>query len=156
MPAFPVYSVLRDLLDQIVTCLGDPCPYQVLVSRGMPPADCSSIAAWYGGSRRDRDSAECATDLYETSLSFTVTHCCITPDQGVGFDFEREEIEAECFLENLMAIRECLACEATAVVGSRMTGCGALVSSVSVDPEPRGGCYSATIRVDIVESECCA
>lgn len=150
-----IYQILRDLLDQIVECLGDPCPYQVFVSRGYPPADCSSIAAWYSNSNRASENQDCQTTIYDTDLKFTITHCCVTPDTGIGFDFEREEIEAECFLTNLAAIRECLSCSATDTVSQYILGCGALVTSVVADPEARGGCYSATVTIAIEEDDCC-
>lgn len=150
-----IFAALRALLDQIEECLVDPCPYVTFVSRGLPPADCSSIAAWYGSSRRARDNQDCSTLLYDTTLNITVTHCCITPDGEVAFDFAREEIEAQCFLENLMAIRECLSCNSSEVLAPYRLSCGALVENVSADLEARGGCYSATLSLSLLEEDCC-
>ena len=151
-----LFPALDALAQEIRTCMGGTaCEYAVYVTRGMPSADCNSIAVWYGGSSiSDRDSSECEV-WFDSLVNITITRCCMMPDAEAEYDPARENAEAQCFLEDLTSLRNCLYCNATPIMEPYMDGCSAQISSVEVDTEAEGGCYSATVTFNVLERDCC-
>jgi hypothetical protein len=146
------YDAARALLDQIAICMGgERCEYALFVSMGTPPAVCSSIAAHFGGATSNRDSSECLL-VTDDVLHVTITRCCV---ESEVFDPVREDLNAKCFLDDLWRLKNCIACEASAVLDPYTEGCSPVFESVRVDVEIEGGCYSATITLSFTEVNCC-
>lgn len=151
-----LFPALDALAQEIRTCMGgNACEYAVHVSRGMPSADCNSIAVWYGGSSKsDSDSSDCET-WFDSFVNVTITRCCMQPDAEEVYDPARENSEAQCFLEDLTSLRNCLYCNATAIMDPFVDGCSAQIANIDVDNEAEGGCYSSTITFSVLERDCC-
>lgn len=150
-----MYQILSDLRDCIQTCFDQSdCSYQFFVGLGVPPADCSSIAVWLDSSSRSRgDNSECCTEYYDTQINITITSCCNKADKSIGFNPIVEEKDAECFLNDLCKLRDCLSCGGCSL-GQHSISCGLVVDRIDLDMEVHGTCYSATISTTIVEN-CC-
>lgn len=149
------YVLLSDLRDHIKECL-DPCEYKVFTSLGRPQAECNSIGIWYEGSRRNRaDNTDCATRVFDTEIMVTLTRCCVAADASIDFDFAQEEKDALCFHDDLSTLLACLSCSSETLLANYIISCGTLIESVRVDQEKMGGCYSADIRLSIVDDICC-
>lgn len=148
-----MYQLLSDLKDCLQDCFEQTdCGYSFLISMGIPPADCSTIALWLDSSRRNRsDNNECCTSVYDTQINITITRCCLVSARGEVWNPLLEEQDMECFLADICRLRECLSCNGCTIPG---IGCGLQVLDVSFDREVQGGCYSATISVNVVE-DCC-
>lgn len=148
-----MYEILSSLKDCLQTCF-DPdsnCAYQFFVSLGIPPAECNSIAVWLESSQRARsDNSECCTSIFNTDINITLTRCC---GEREVFDPKAEDKDAECFLNDLCRLRDCLSC-GSCVLADYDLGCGGLISEVRMDMEKQGGCYSATLTLGITE-DCC-
>jgi hypothetical protein len=151
-----MYQILSDLKDCIQTCFDQSdCNYQFLVSLGFPPADCSTIAVWLDSSARSRgDNPDCCTDIYDTQINITITRCCMSADGQIDYNPTVEEQDAQCFLDDLCKLRNCLGCNGCELQDHTIS-CGLVVNRVELDRTKQGGCYSATISTTIVEN-CCA
>lgn len=147
------YSLIRNLLDQIQECMDDSdCKYKTFVSLGEPPADCDSIAAWLEESSRNDVSPECKTTLLDTTIKVMITQCCVAADAELEFDPAKEQKDAECFLNDLDLLRQCINCSLESNDG---LSCNLTLSRISTDVEKMGGCYSATLELEMTEQECC-
>lgn len=149
-----MYDVLKNLKECIQTCFDDAgdCRYSFFVSLGIPPAACSSIAVWADSSQRSRsDNPECCTNVYDTDIKITLTHCCLKTDLETEFNPVTADTDSQCFLNDICRLRECLSCEGCTIPS---LGCGLIVERVEFDQETQGNCYSATITVSFTE-DCC-
>lgn len=149
------YDLLRDLLDQIRACTFDQnasCTYTYYVSMGQPSADCNSIAAWLDMKDRSSVNPDCATAHMDVAIKLMITRCCTSLDAQEQFDPTLEQKEAQCFLNDLDLLISCINCNLTA---PEDMSCGYVLSSVLTDNEREGGCYSATLSIDLTEEECC-
>lgn len=149
-----MFQNLNDLRDAVKACLESDCEYQFFISLGRPPAECNSVAFWYDGSSRSRtDNVDCVTTVFDTDLVVTLTRCCVSADANLEFDVAQEEKDAQCFLNDLEALVNCLTCGAVAEL--KTLSCGVLVSDIRVDQEKQGGCYSVDIILNVTDEICC-
>lgn len=125
-----------------------------MVSLGIPPAECNSIAAWYGSSSRSRENSDCSSELQDQIINLTLTRCCASSDSGIEFDTYKEEAEAKCFLNDLDKLLNCLNCDKP-LLGDSTMACAALIERVDMDIQKSGGCYSATVSLSHQTQICC-
>lgn len=150
------FALLAALRDAVKECVDLSCEYKFLVSLGEPPADCNTIAFWLSASRRNRsDNTECTTAILDSDVTITLTRCCVTADASPDFDYIQEEKDAECFHQDLEALLTCLSCEGSTMLEEHISSCGTLITSVRLDREKLGGCYSASIDLSVTHDICC-
>lgn len=150
------YGVIRDMLDQIRACMFDAdgsCDYKFFVSMGEPTADCNSVAAWLDRKDRGPVNPDCSTKIFDTTIKVMLTRCCAALDAQVEFSTELEQKEAQCFLRDLDLLTNCINCNLDA---SEEISCGFVLREVSTDSEREGGCYSATLDIEVTEQDCCS
>lgn len=150
------YDAANALLTEIRACMGgESCPYQLFVSRGMPPADCNSIVARYdGGRRNDRESNDCDS-VFEEEIVVTLTKCCVTPDIQTNWNPVLEDAEAKCFYDDLALLRQCLICNGMTALEPYVDGCKPYVTATVLDPMSEGGCFSGSIVIRFRNVDCC-
>jgi len=150
------YDALAALLAEIKTCMGgQECSYNLFVSRGIPPADCNSIAGFVEQSRPESTEFDDCNNRYNDSLVISITRCCLDPDTQDSFDPALEDREAKCFYDDARLLLECVHCNAGTALGPYIAGCQPLISGMEFDMEALGGCYTALIRIAIAEDVCC-
>lgn len=151
-----------DVLDVIQSCLPDFCSYVLFRSRGVPPAECDSIAA-YWGSRRSSPEIDCeglspCSLIIKQDLDIAITKCCAEPDAGGDrgeFDFAAEDAESVCFERDLQIIEDCLECHDWTQFGIDHAVQSVTLRSVDRDNNTAGGCFSAYLRLELVYTKCC-
>jgi len=153
-------NVAADLIVRIRACLGEGCAYDVFQSRGMPPAECDQIALVWGDARTIRSGdcggAECDTERSHT-LNLVLTKCCIGVDAGNSgkWDSSKEHEESRCFYRDVETIEHCILCNDFRQIVFDHGLESLSLRGVSFSPMTSGGCMSATISLEIIESVCC-
>lgn len=154
------YGFMADLVTVAADCVNNTavrgCPYEVFVSNGEPPSDCSHIAAYWSGSSILAGSDKC---LIQTRESFRVSfmQCCLT-NINPEFDPMLEDDDARCFVTDFGALFECLICETPRVLKNYIRNCQDVVVRVG-DPDrmAAGGCMGGTIEISFTRMQpCCA
>lgn len=156
-------DVAADILDGIAECLGpERCrDYQMLRSRGVPPADCNSIATSWTDKTTDLfsdcapKSAPCEPRRVSHGMRLTITSICIGPDGEPTFDMDKEDAAAECFDNDVDTIERCIECGDWSTLYAEHFLESLTYEATSYDVEAEGGAYSATITLRIVATECC-
>ncbi len=154
-------TTATDILDVIRGCLGPACDYKIALTRGVPPAGCNSIAAYWGDTVAAPQRSDCpilkpcGPSVLDThQLNILVTNICIKPDGG-QFDWAAEQKAAECFYRDLEIVEQCLRCQDwTNIAG--IDGFKSLEYRRTVrDAAAQGGGYAARIVLDITSRQCC-
>ena len=153
------YAFLADLVTLAADCVGNAaggCQYEVFVSPGEPPADCSHIAGYWSGSSIMRGSDKCLIKVMETFV-ISLNRCCLK-NIGEEFDPGLEDADAKCFIDDFGALFECLVCEVTTVLKPYVRTCqDVIVKVVQPDQTAGGGCYGGTVEISFVRHQpCCA
>ena len=99
------YAFMADLVTLAADCVGNAaggCPYDVFVSPGEPPADCSHIAAYWTGSTVMAGSDKCLIKVRE-QFSVSLNRCCLR-NIGEEFSAALEDDDARCFVTDFGAL----------------------------------------------------
>lgn len=151
-PVTPGYGWWYDAADTVLGVIGDclgQCEYELFVSQGRPPAECSSIAVWPAMSTRAEARVQRCHHPRRESLVVTLTRCCAVVDAQDVYQPQIEDREARCFSRDLDRILRCLACNLPAALKANGMRCDEqLVGEVTFDEQRMGDCYSANIRLD--------
>lgn len=146
------YELLTDIRDSIKVCLeATDCEYHTFVSLGEPPADCNSIGIYLDRKDRNPANGECSSSILDTTVKVMITRCC--GEQEV-FSSTQEEADALCFLTDLDLLVNCINCSLGEALSDALS-CSAYISSIDTDLEKQGGCYSATLELELTEQDCC-
>ena len=147
------YAALAALRDMIKECLGDiACDYATFVSLGEPPAQCDSISVFMDSVSRDDTSSSTCQLITDDAFTVTMTKCCAEREE---FDPTQEDLDAQCFLEDLYALKTCLDCNIADTLSEFTHDCGPDITRIEFDGEKQGGCYSASIHISMSEFNCC-
>lgn len=152
-------DVAADILAQIQGCLPDYCSYKLLRSRGLPPADCNTIAlAW--GNRIPVSETGCigllpCDRVVEQSFTLVLTRCCDGLDSRESFSTDDEDDETVCFERDVQIVEECLECGDWSQLGVDHGINSLVLESTRRDSETEGGCMTAYLGVVISSNECC-
>lgn len=144
------YGFLADLVTVAADCVNNTavrgCPYEVFVSPGEPPADCSHIAGiWTGASIRP-GTDKCLIAV-EESFAISLNQCCLK-NVGEQFDPVLEDDDARCFITDFGALFECLVCNVHTALKPYVRNCQNVeVKVAQPDEEPQGGCYGGVITI---------
>lgn len=155
--------VASDVLDLLRDCLGARCQHYVFArSRGIPPAECPSIAtSWVdrtstpfgdcNGGWGDCDSTE------TVGLRIAITDICVGPDAAATFDWAAEDAIAACFDNDVQVLERCIECGGPGWQQLyRDHGLDTVAyEGTTYDVESDGGGYSAYIELTIVAKVCC-
>lgn len=163
--------VAADILAAIETCMRtylgpNRCDeYLFLRSRGIPPADCNSIAVTYtdrgvahiGDCAHTTAYSPCPDYIATLGMRVVITRICLRPDVGAGgsFDAVAEDAEAACFMDDLDALEACIMCGDWRQIGVDHRVAKLRYDGTSEDVETEGGGYSAYLDITLVGSECC-
>lgn len=160
--------VAADILAVIQACfttaIGDRCrEYRFAQTRGIPPADCNSVSAsWMDrdvSSFGDCDPGEGVQSCGEWNathgLRIALTRVCMGPDQQPAFAWELEDAEAQCFMDDLDLLEECIQCTDWTEVKNTNSLYSLRYDGTTLDIESTGGGYSAYIELTLVAAECC-
>ncbi len=151
------YALLADLLITAADCVGNPingCQYDIFVSAGQPPADCTHIAAFWTGSSLMPGSQKCLMKVRE-SFAISLNRCCLS-NVGETFDPGLEDADAQCFLNDFGTLFECLLCEASNVISTYVkTGQDVNVSVAQPDSSADGNCYGGIIEISFIRHQPC-
>jgi hypothetical protein len=151
------YSFLADLLAVASDCIENAdngCPYDVFVSPGEPPADCSHIAAYWNGSTMLGGSEKCLMKVRE-NFTISMNRCCLK-NLGEDFDPILEDEDARCFIKDFETMLECVMCNIYEVLKDYVrTGQEVAVSGGMLDRAASGGCYGATIEIAFTRHHSC-
>lgn len=151
------YAFLADLVTLAGDCVGNAeggCAYEVFVSPGEPPADCSHIAAFWTGSTIERGSDKCLIKVRE-QFSISLNRCCL---KNIGDEFNPalEDDDARCFIADFGALFECLVCGVADVVKPYVRTCQDVIVSVSEPNDAaEGGCYGGVIDISFTRLQPC-
>lgn len=149
MIAANILSLARECLEPF------ECPYDVFVSNGDPPADCSSISAHWRDAQIDNASNQCHTVINE-SLEVTLIRCCQTNDT-MDFDPVKEDADARCFLRDFGNLFECLVCRVKEVLGAVDSTCANPFVQIASAEGVQGGCATGRIIISFQHVQnCCA
>lgn len=154
-------AVTADILTAIQACMGARCQdYVFSRTRGIPPADCNSIAAsWV-----DRTVASfgdclphagCSEWDSTHGLRIVVTNICVAPDAQERFDWRAEDAAAACFDDDIDLIEECLQCADWSQLAADHSITSIRYDGTTYDVESEGGGFSAYLELTIVAAECC-
>jgi len=153
------YAFMADLVTLAADCVGNTlggCPYEVFVSNGEPPADCSHIAARWLGGQVLAGSEKC---LIKTRERFAVNlnRCCLK-NIGEEFDPALEDDDAKCFVTDFGTLYECLICETPSVLNTFVRTCQEIVVRIAeTERAPMGGCYGGEIMIEFTRVQpCCS
>lgn len=152
------FALLQDVKTRILACLGPDCTYKVAITRGRPPHECNQIGIWLGSDVADafEDCGDLNCDVEHLfSITIELVRICAAPQASANFDFDREEAETECFLNDLDEIQCCLTDQSWNQVRRDH-----LITKISNPRTPiaqttQGGAYWAQIVLEVEMSECC-
>lgn len=153
------YAFMADLVTVAADCVGNTtargCPYEVFVSNGEPPADCSHIAAYWTGSSVLPGSEKCIIQVRE-NFSVSLMLCCLSMEET--FDASVEDAEAKCFVTDFGELFECLICNVQEALKPYVRSCQDVVVKIgNPDRSAAGGCMGGTIDVSFVRFQpCCS
>jgi hypothetical protein len=151
------YAFLADLVVTASDCVGNAangCQYEVFVSPGEPPSDCSHIAAYWTGSSVMSGSDKCLIKVRE-NFSISLNRCCLR-NIGEVFDAGLEDDDARCFIKDFEALFECLICEVNTVLKPYVRSCQDVVVSVGQPHNTTsGGCYGGVINISFTRHHPC-
>jgi len=148
------WDALSALRDSIKECVDLSCEYRFIVSLGQVPEECNLIAFYLKDSRRAKESSECDT-IFDTSFVVSITRCCYGIDGQLTWNIDQEEQEAQCFLNDLNVLRECLACTSAEVLAPYTMACSPIIEDITTEAMREGGCYTAYIEMSFAEQQCC-
>jgi hypothetical protein len=154
-------AVTADILTAIQACFGARCQdYIFSRSRGIPPADCNSIAAsWVD--RTVAHFADCDTpapceDWQAThGLRIVITNICAGPDAQETFDWRSEDAAAACFEDDVDLLETCIQCGDWTQLYNDHFLTALRYDGTTFDVESEGGGFSAYIEITLVAGECC-
>lgn len=151
------YAFMADLVTVAADCVGNTaalgCPYDIFVSNGEPPADCSHIAAYWTGSSVIPGSKKCSAQVRET-FSISLMRCCLSMD--VDFDAGTEDAEAKCFVTDFGSLFECLVCHTEDALKAYVrTAQDVLVKVGNPDRSAAGGCMGGTVDISFTRFQPC-
>jgi len=153
------YAFLADLVTLAADCVGNAtggCPYEVFVSPGEPPADCSHIAGYWATSAVVAGSDKCLIKVRETFV-VSLNRCCL---KNVTEEFSPalEDDDARCFIADFGAMFECLICEVSAVLKPYVRTCQDVIVKVGEpDRTAAGGCYGGVVEISFIRHQpCCS
>jgi hypothetical protein len=86
-------------------------------------------------------------------IAVSITRCCA--NEQIDFDPALEDSEAKCFLDDAELLLQCIHCNAKTALEPWIVGCNPVILDIQFDDEAEGGCYSATIRIEIPKDVCC-
>lgn len=152
------YGFMADLVTVAADCVGNTaardCPYEVFVSNGEPPQDCSHIATFWTGASIVPGSDKCLVKVRET-FRVSLSRCCMT-NNGAEFDAMAEDADAKCFVTDFGNLFECLVCNVTVALKPYIRTCqDVLVKVASPDLEPRGGCMGGMVDISFIRLQPC-
>lgn len=151
------YAFLADLVTLAADCVGNAaggCQYDVFVSPGEPPADCSHIAAYWSGSTILPGSDKCLIKVRE-SFIVSLNRCCL---KNIGEEFSAvlEDDDARCFVTDFGVLFECIICGVADVLKSYVRTCqDVIVRAAQPDRAAAGGCYGGLLEVSFVRLQPC-
>ena len=152
-------SVAADILAQIQACLPDTCSYKLFRSRGLPPADCNTIAfAWSDRHPESEQGCRGMTPcdrVVDQRFTLVLTKCCDGIDGHDFFPTQLEDDETVCFENDLQLLEECIECGDWSQLGLDHGINSIELESTRRDNETEGGCMTAYLTVLIVANECC-
>lgn len=153
------YAFLADLVTLAGDCVGNGaggCQYEIFVSTGEPPADCSHIAAYWTGSSVMGGSDKCLIKVRET-FAISLNRCCLK-SVGDAFDAGLEDADAKCFIDDFGALFECLVCSVADVLKPHVRTCQDVIVKVGQpDRSAMGGCYGGMVEISFVRHQpCCS
>jgi hypothetical protein len=151
------YAFLADLVTMAADCVGNAsggCEYEVFVSPGVPPSDCSHVAAYWIGSEILPSSDKCLVKVRER-FAVSLLRCCLK-NVGSEFDAVLEDDDARCFITDFGALFECLICEVAGVLRPYVRTCqDVLVKVGQPDSMTDGACYGGIVEVSFVRIQPC-
>lgn len=144
------YGFMADLVTVAADCVANTgtrgCPYDVFVSPGDPPADCSHIAAFWTGSAIRPGTNKCLITVEETFM-VSLNMCCLK-NVGEEFDPSLEDADAECFVRDFGALFECLVCNVQTALKPYVRNVQDVEVKVAEPEEgPQGGCIGGQIAI---------
>lgn len=151
------YGFMADLVTVAADCVGNSaalgCPYEIFVSNGEPPADCSHIAAYWTNSAVLPGSQKCSVQVRE-SFSVSLMRCCLSMD--TDFSAAVEDAEAKCFVDDFGALFECLVCRFEEALKPYVrTPTEIAIKVGNPDRSAAGGCMGGTIDISFVRFQPC-
>ena len=151
------YGFMADLVTTAADCIENVdrnCPYNVFVSNGEPPSDCSHIAAYWTGASTTVQSEKCRIVVRE-NFKVSLSRCCLK-NVGEEFDPVAEDADASCFVKDFGDLFDCLVCEAATVLKNYVRTCQDVVVKIaSPDHSPSGGCYGGIIDISFIRIHPC-
>lgn len=150
------YAFLSDLVTAAANCVPNApgCEYDVFVGLGIPPADCSHIAAYFVGTAMLPQSSNCHMMMRER-YELMLNRCCLR-NIGDEFDAGLEDDDALCFLRDFGALMECIACELPTIIQPYVrTAQNVSFKAARADTQSEGGCYSGIIAIEFDRRQPC-
>lgn len=148
-----------DVLAAVQACLGDECPYRLLMARAITPQECNHITAVWGTAAYSYDS-DCGDDggcgaTVDETLTLMLTRVCVRPDAQRSFDFDGEELEAVCFERDIKILEDCIRCGDWRQFRIDHGVDRMRLSESYRDPDVQGGGVTAYIVIKMSVTECC-
>lgn len=152
------YAFMADLVTVAADCVGNTsdrgCPYEVFVSNGEPPADCSHIAAYWTGGSLLPGSDKCNIQMQE-NFSVSLMRCCLA-NIGEEFDAGLEDDDARCFVTDFGVLLECLVCNVHEALKPYVRSCqDVVVRAGNPDRSAAGGCMGGTVDISFTRIQPC-
>lgn len=151
------YAFMADLVTTAADCVQNPergCEYDIFVSNGEPPADCSHLAVYWTGATTIPGSEKCLIQMRET-FSVSLMLCCLKNIEA-EFDPAAEDDDARCFVTDFGNLLECLVCETNRVLANYVRTCQDVVVKVgNPDRSAAGGCMGGTIDISFTRFQPC-
>jgi len=152
-------DLAADVLALIRGCLGPGCEYELFRSRGIPPAECKSIAVTWAESQptydADCDQFQPCEVRQRSVMRIILTRCCVTADAGMMFNSAAEDDASICLWRDTELIERCLACADLRQIAIDHGLNSFRHVATRFDVETLGGCNSAYIEVMVESEECC-
>lgn len=151
------YAFLADLVTLAGDCVGNAdggCEYEIFVSPGQPPADCSHIAAYWVGSQILPGSDKCLIKVRE-SFAISFNRCCLK-NIGEEFSAALEDDDTRCFIADFGVLFECLVCGVADALKPYVRSCqDVIVKMGEPDRVAEGGCYGGLVEISFVRHQPC-
>lgn len=153
------YAFMADLVTVAADCVQNTsvrgCQYEVFVSNGEPPADCSHIAAFWTGGTIVPGSDKCLVKVRE-NFRVSLNRCCLKADMEAEFDPAVEDDDAKCFVTDFGALFECLVCNVQTALKPYIRSCqDVMVKVAQPDNSPQGGCMGGMVDISFVRLQPC-
>lgn len=154
-------AVTADILTSIEACFGVRCQGYVFArTRGIPPADCNSIAAsWIDRAVQPFEDCPRLTPCGQWEAAYglriVITNVCAGPDAQERFDWRAEDAAAACFDDDVDLLEQCIQCADWTQLGLDHAISEIRYDGTNYDIESEGGGFSAYIDLTIIANECC-